>query len=154
MHYCTRNEVSIMSEDTALTSSLKRGVWALLSLLDVLHSLVISNEVKGPLPPVVYAPINGTATFNCTYTNFDSKTDAWFWIVGDTEVNELDNPNIVSGGGENSTLRAKVPQQFEPIMIQCALYRRSRKIFNLLANSTVFSEIKPYGKCLLSPTVG
>ena len=93
-----------MSEDTALTSSLKRGVWAFLPLLGALQLQVVSNELEGPFPPVVYAPINGSANFNCTFDNFIPGIDHWNWIVGDIQVSQLDNPSIVSGGGRTSTL--------------------------------------------------
>ena len=144
-----------MSEHIEFTISFKRRVWTFLPLLSALYCLVISNEVvEGPLPAVVYAPVNGTAIFNCTYTgdNFDSE-DLWFWMLGDTQLNEIDDSSDVSGGGEISILRVKVPQQLEPIKVTCELNRREKKLYYIIAEGSVIAEIKPYGEFLLTSTL-
>ena len=135
-----------MSEHIEFTISFKRRVWTFLPFLSALYSLVISNEVEGPLPAVVYAPVNGTAIFNCTFTGDIDPDDLWFWMVGDSQLNKLDNPSIVSDGSEISILRVKVPQQLEPIRVTCELNRRAGKIYNVVAEGSVIAEIIPYGK--------
>ena len=126
-------------------NSSKRCVCSFCALLCALLSLVRANQVLGPSPPVVYVPVNVTATFTCTYEDFNIITDAWFWKVGDMKFSNLDHTDVVSGGSI-STLRANVSQHSQqPTLVTCELFRRQGKTFHFLANSTNVSQILTYG---------
>ena len=124
----------------------KRGLCSFFALLCALLLVVSADQVLGPLPSVVYLPVNATATFTCCYEDFRPNTDAWYWRVNDEVVGELDHPEIVIGGTNVSRLYTSVSQHSqEPVLVVCQLFRRVKKKYLLLADSTNVSRILTYG---------
>ena len=127
-------------------NSSKRGLCSFFALLCALLSVISADQILGPLPSVMYVPINSTATFTCSYEDFQAITDAWYWRTDDKEVGELDNPESVIGGTSMSTLYINVSQHSqEPVLVMCQLFRRAGKQYFLLANSTNVSQLLTYG---------
>ena len=148
VHVCSHNAKGAVRRYVELNFS-KRGLCSFFALLCALLLSVVTvnaDQILGPLPSVVYVPVNVTAMFTCSYTDFRPNTDVWYWRVNDEEIGELNDPEIVIGGDSMSTLYATVSQHSqEPVLVMCQLFRRIGKEFLFFANSTNVSQILTYG---------